>query len=74
MKPRTDNGFAERKERQMGEMTRQQFIDLLQGELDKSFPGEQSGFQVSPDDIDAVQEALVKVCCDALSEIGGGKE
>lgn len=53
-------------------MTRQQFIDLLQDELDKSFPDEQSGFQLSVDDIDAVQESLVKVCCDASSEIGGG--
>lgn len=55
-----------------GGMTRQHFIDRLQDELDKSFPDEQSGFQLSPDDIDAVQNALMKVCCDASSEIGGG--
>lgn len=56
----------------MADMTRQQFIDLLRNELDRSFPDEQSGFQVSVDDIDAVQEALLKVCCDAVSEVGGG--
>lgn len=55
-----------------GEMTRQQFTDLLQEELDKSFPDEQSGFQLSSSDIDAVQEALMKICCDASSAIGGG--
>ena len=53
-------------------MTRQQFINLLLDELIKSFPGEQSGFELSPDDVDAVQESLMKVCCDASSEIGGG--
>ncbi len=52
-------------------MTRQQFIDLLQAELDKSFPDEQSGFLISADDIDAVQESLVRVCCNAVSEVGG---
>jgi len=55
----------------MGEMTREQFIDQLRDELNRSFPDEQSGFLVSADDIDAVQESLVKICCDAISEVGG---
>lgn len=54
-----------------GEMTRQQFIDLLQTELDKSFPDEQAGFQLSSDDIDDVENALIKVCHHASSKVGG---
>lgn len=52
-------------------MTRQWFIDKLDAELNRSFPDEQAGFQVSTDDVDAVQEALDKICADVCSEIGG---
>jgi hypothetical protein len=46
----------------MGEMTREQFVDGLIDLLGQSFPDEQNGFQVSPDDINDVQEALDKKC------------
>lgn len=53
------------------EMTRQQFIDRLTEVLEKSFPEEQSGCQVSSDDIDAVSESLSEACWQASSDVGG---
>jgi hypothetical protein len=53
------------------ELTRQQFIDRLTEVLNKSFPEEQSGFQLSSDDVDAVNEVLTDVCHNTSSDIGG---
>jgi hypothetical protein len=52
------------------EMTRQQFIDGLIEKLESCYEGDQSGFQVSGDDIDAVQELMSGACWDARSVIG----
>ncbi len=43
-------------------MTREQFIDGLRDILDNCFPDEQSRFQISKDDVSAVQNALVEFC------------
>lgn len=49
-------------------MTRQQFIDGLRELLDKQFPDEQGGFQLSEDDLADTQNQVNEYCHNVVIE------